>query len=94
VPESTPASAEAEGAEAEEEEEEEVIIEEIADLPGITPAIVEKLATGGIGDLQALISRSTKQIVSIEGLTEEEQDIIRTILTEFIEVIEGDEEDE
>jgi len=94
VPESTPASAEAEGAEAEEEEEEEVIIEEIADLPGITPAIVEKLAAGGIGDLQALISRSTKQIVSIEGLTEEEQDIIRTILTEFIEVIEGDEEDE
>lgn len=80
--------------EVEDEEGEEVIIEDIADLPGITTEIVEKLAADGIDDLQALISRSTKQILSIESLTEEERETIRTILTEFIEVIEGDEEDE
>lgn len=78
----------------EEEESDEEIIDDIADLPGITPAIVEKLAADGIGDLQALISRSTKQIVSIETFTEEERETMRTILTEFIEVIEDDEDDE
>lgn len=80
--------------EEEELESDEEIIEDIADLPGITPAIVEKLAAAGVDDLQDLISLSTKQVAAIEGLTEEEQATMLTILTEFIEVIESDDEDE
>ncbi len=78
--------------EEEEEDEEEEIIEEISDLPGITPAIVEKLAAAGIGDLEALISMTKRQIGDVDGLTEEERTTILTILTEFIEVVESDEE--
>ncbi len=76
-----------------EDEDEEEIITEISELPGMTDSIVERLKAAGISDLEELIALDPQEIAAIEGLTEDEQATIRTILTEYVEIVEGDEEE-
>lgn len=79
--------------EDDEDDEEGEVIDSIAELPGMNPAIEEKLRAAGIEDLEQLISLDIGGIADIEGLTPDEADTIRTILTEFVEIVEPDEEE-
>ncbi|MCG8480989.1 MAG: transcription termination factor NusA [Spirochaetales bacterium] len=74
-------------------EDEEEIITEISELPGMTDSIVERLKGADISDLEELIALDPQEIAAIEGLTKDEQATIRTILTEYVEIVEGDEEE-
>jgi len=79
------------GEEDEEEGDEgEDVITDIADLPGMTAEIVEKLSAAGIKDLDALIQLDPEKIGSLEGMTAEEADAVRVILTENVEIVEQD----
>lgn len=78
--------------EDEPEDDQEEIVTSISELPDITPAIVEKLQKAGIDDLEDLIALEPDQIDSLEGLDPDEAATIRTILTEFVEIVEPDEE--
>lgn len=80
--------------ETDEEEEEEEVVTTIAELPGMTEALVSKLDSAGIADLEDFINLEPSQIESIEGLDPDEVDTIREILTESVEIVEDDEEEE
>ena len=75
-----------------EDEDEEEVITEIDQLPSMTPEIVSKLANAGVNDLEDLINVDPDSLSEVEGLTEEEAETIRTILTEYVEIVEGEEE--
>ncbi|TVR69820.1 MAG: transcription termination/antitermination protein NusA [Spirochaetaceae bacterium] len=81
------------GDEPDEEEEEEEVITSIGELPDMTSVIVEKLRTAGISELDHLVALDPEEIGSIEGLDPAEVETIRTILTEFVEIVEPGEED-
>lgn len=83
---------EADQAEAEDEEDEEEVITEMAQLPGMSETLVEKLKAAGVEDLEALISLDPDALGEIEGITDEEAEAVRTILTEYVEIVE-DEDD-
>ncbi len=91
-PQVVPAGAETYSTEEFEEEEEEVITE-IAQLPSMTEAIVAKLNAAGVADLEDLINLDPDNLQEVEGLTEDEAATIRTILTEYVEIVEGDDEE-
>ncbi|SIQ00707.1 NusA antitermination factor [Alkalispirochaeta americana] len=74
------------------EEEEGEIISSISELPGITDGIIEKLRMAGIAELEELITLDPATIGSIEGLDSEEAETIRMILTEFVEIVEPEDE--
>jgi transcription termination/antitermination protein NusA len=76
----------------EEDDEDEEVIEEIDQLPGMTETIVARLKGAGVVDLDDLISLNPTTLREIEGLTDEEAETIRTILTEYVEIVEDDEE--
>jgi transcription termination/antitermination protein NusA len=76
----------------EDEEDEEEVIEEIDQLPGMTETIVARLKGAGVVDLDDLISLNPTTLREIEGLTDEEAETIRTILTEYVEIVEDDED--
>ncbi|TVQ40009.1 MAG: transcription termination/antitermination protein NusA [Spirochaetaceae bacterium] len=84
----------AEGAveEDEDEEEEEEEITRIAELPGIDPQIVAKLVAGGIDDVVDLVSLQEDGLRSIAGITDEDVSAIRSIIEEFVEIIEEEDE--
>ncbi len=75
------------------EDEEEEVITEIAQLPSMTEAIVAKLNAAGVADLEDLINLDPDNLQEVEGLTEDEAATIRTILTEYVEIVEGDDEE-
>jgi transcription termination/antitermination protein NusA len=75
------------------DDEEGEVIDSIAELPGMNPTIEEKLRTAGIEDLGDLITLDPGSIADVEGLTPDEVNTIRTILTEFVEIVEPDEEE-
>ncbi|MEX2442293.1 MAG: transcription termination factor NusA, partial [Alkalispirochaeta sp.] len=75
-----------------EADEEEEVITEIGQLPSMTEAIVAKLNAAGVADLEDLINLDPNNLQEVEGLTEDEAATIRTILTEYVEIVEGDEE--
>jgi N utilization substance protein A len=78
--------------EDEDEDEDEEVITEIDQLPSMTEAIVAKLNAAGVADLEDLINLDPDNLQEVEGLTEDEAATIRTILTEYVEIVEGDEE--
>ncbi len=51
-------------------------VENIADLEGITPEIVEKLAKANLSQVGQLHGLTTKDLMGIEGITEEEAELI------------------
>lgn len=77
----------------EEEDDDEEVITEIDQLPSMTEAIVAKLSAAGVSDLEDLINLDPNNLQEVEGLTEDEAATIRTILTEYVEIVEGDEEE-
>jgi N utilization substance protein A len=78
--------------EDDEPEQDEEVITEIEQLPSMTEAIVAKLNAAGVADLEDLINLDPDNLQEVEGLTEDEAATIRTILTEYVEIVEGDEE--
>ncbi|POQ98239.1 transcription elongation factor NusA [Alkalispirochaeta sphaeroplastigenens] len=78
--------------EQEDDDEEGEIISSIAELPGITGEIIEKLRIAGIVELEELITLDPATAGSIEGLDSEEAETIRMILTEFVEIVEPEDE--
>lgn len=85
--------AEVQGSDDEEEEDDEEVITEIDQLPSMTEAIVAKLNAAGVADLEDLINLDPNNLQEVEGLTEDEAATVRTILTEYVEIVEGDEEE-
>lgn len=79
--------------EDDEYDDEEEVITSIGELPDMTPEIVEKLRAAGIAELEQLVALDPESIASIQGLDPQESDTIRTILTEFVEIVEPGEED-
>jgi transcription termination/antitermination protein NusA len=53
-----------------------VEVEEIKDLEGLTPELVEKLAAANLTQVEQIKGLSKKDIAGIEGITEEEAEII------------------
>jgi transcription termination/antitermination protein NusA len=51
-------------------------VENIADLKGITPEIIEKLSTANLTNVEQLKGLGVKDLVSIEGITEEEANML------------------
>lgn len=80
--------------EDEEEDDDEEEITSIGELPGMTESLQAKLADAGIGDLVDFIDLDPDNLESIEQLNTDEMATIRLILTEFVEVVEPDEEDD
>lgn len=80
--------------EDEEEDDDEEEITSIGKLPGMTESLQAKLADAGIGDLVDFIDLDPDNLESIEQLNTDEMATIRLILTEFVEVVEPDEEDD
>lgn len=77
------------------DEDEGDVITTIAELPNMTADLVEKLAQAGITELEDLVEIRANELDNIPGITTEEARILRTILTEAVEIVEqGDEEDE
>lgn len=74
------------------EDVDEEVVTEIDQLPGMTEAIVEKLRAADVGDLEDLINLDPDNLDAIEGLTADEASTIRTILTEYVEIVEDDED--
>ncbi len=58
------------------DESEKKIVENMSDLVGITPEIVEKLATANLTAPSQLKGLGKKDLLGIEGITEEEADMI------------------
>ena len=76
------------------EDEEDEVVTEIDQLPGMTEEIVRALSEAGVEDLGDLIQIDTEQLDQIEGLTPEGVETIRTILTEYVEIVEDEDEDD
>ncbi len=74
------------------EEGEEEVVTSIAELPNMTPQLVDKLNAAGISDLDAFISLDPESVDSIENITADEAETIRVILTESVEIVEDDDE--
>jgi N utilization substance protein A len=89
------ATAEAEeAAEEEAEEEEEAEITYVSELPNISDELVEKLKANNIEEVLDLLELSEEQLTGLEGFTAEDVAEVRQIISENVEVIEQDEEDE
>lgn len=78
--------------EYDEEDEEEVT--DISELPGMNENLIAKLATAGVDDLEAFISLDPDTVDELRGLTEEEVAAVRTILTDVVEIVETDDDED
>jgi N utilization substance protein A len=56
--------------------EEKVKVENVADLEGLTPKLIEKLATANLTLVEQLKGLTAKDIAGIEGVTKKEADLI------------------
>ncbi len=97
----TPAEEEApEGAEAPADEDEEAFEDEeaeitkVSELPSISSALVAKLEANGVVDVVDLLELNAPQLRNLEGVTEEDIDEIQRIISENVEVIEEEEDEE
>ncbi|NOY10410.1 MAG: transcription termination/antitermination protein NusA [Spirochaetes bacterium] len=75
--------------------EEEIV--KIAELPGITPGIVRALSKNGIEDIEKLVTFTKEELVKLDGISEENAELIMKIIQENVEIVEeqvGDEETE
>lgn len=88
-----PADDDSEEDETEEGEDEEVVTT-IAELPNMNAEIVDKLRAAGIEELEDLISLDPGTIDEIEGLSPDEAETVRVILTESVEIVEGEEDED
>jgi N utilization substance protein A len=77
-----------------EEEDEEAEITTIAELPSISEALVQKLEANGITEVIDLLELNTPALRRLEGVTEEDIEEIQRIISENVEVIEEEEDDE
>ncbi len=85
-------AAEKEISEEEEEEEEEVI--DISELPGLPDTLIECLRNAGIQQIVDLLGMSLEELRAIEGINDEDAELIRTIIAENVEVIEEYDDEE
>lgn len=92
--EETPAAAAAVPEEEAEEEDEEAEITTISELPSISQQLVTKLESNGIVDVVDLLELNTPQLRKLEGVTEDDIEEIQRIISENVEVIEEEEDDE
>jgi N utilization substance protein A len=74
------------------DEEEEVT--DISELPGMNENLIAKLSAAGVEDLEAFISLDPETVDELSGLTEDEAASVRTILTDVVEIVESDEDEE
>jgi len=72
----------------------EEVVTSILELPHMTSGLADKLEAAGIEDLGDFISLDPDTVGSIENITTEEAEIIRVILTESVEIVEDDDEEE
>ncbi len=80
--------------EEEEFEDEEAEITKISELPSISDALVAKLEANGVVDVVDLLELNTPQLRKLEGVTNEDIDEINRIISENVEVIEEEEDEE
>lgn len=79
---------------SEEDYDDEEEVTDISELPGMNENLITKLANAGVEDLEAFISLDPDSVDELRGLTEEEVAAVRTILTDVVEIVESDEEEE
>ncbi len=84
---------EEETAESEESEEEEEITL-ISELPDVPQHVVESLNSAGVVDIVDLLTMTRKQLLAIEGLSEDDVEQIQDIISDSVEIIDEDDEDE
>lgn len=78
----------------EDEESEEELVTSISELPGMTDDLVSALEAAGVTDLNDLIVLEHSEIDKLPGLTDEQTESIKTILTESIEIVEEESEED
>jgi transcription termination/antitermination protein NusA len=78
----------------EEEEEEGDEITFVSELPNISEELVEKLKANNIEEVLDLLELSEEQLTELEGFSAEDVAEVRQIISENVEVIEQDEEEE
>ena len=74
-----------------EEEETEEEIELISELPNVPEHIVEALSAAGVEVIVDLLSMTGKELRKIEGLSDEDVELIQEIVRENVEIIDEDE---
>lgn len=72
-------------------EVEEEEIEKISELPGIASHIVDALKSGGIEDIETLVTISKDEMAKMEGISEEDAQLVMKIIAENIEIVEDEE---
>ncbi len=75
-----------------EDEEEEITL--ISELPDVPENVVERLKAAGVVEVVDLLQMTAKELKAVEGLSEEEVELIQEIVRESVEIIEDDEEDD
>ena len=83
----------AEDEETSQEGEDDEEITDIADLPGIPEHVVSALKDGGIDDIVELISKTREELAQVPGLSEDDVNLVRSIIEESVEIIEPDDEE-
>ena len=71
-------------------EEEE--IEKISELPGIDSKLVAVLEADGVEYIEDLVDRTDEQLLSLEGITEEDVSTLRKIISDNLEIIDEEEQ--
>lgn len=90
---SGPEAVEADEEEYEEEETEEEI-ELISELPNVPDHIVDALRGAGVEVIVDLLSMTGKELRKIEGLSDDDVELIQEIIRENVEIIDEDDEDD
>ncbi len=80
------------GEDEEEEEGDEITF--VSELPNISDELVEKLKANNIEEVLDLLELSEEQLTDLEGFSAEDVAEVREIISENVEVIEQDEEEE
>ncbi len=75
-----------------EDEEEEITL--ISELPDVPENVVSRLSDAGVTEVVELLQMTGKQLKAIEGLSDEEVELIQEIVRESVEIIEEDEDDD
>jgi N utilization substance protein A len=75
-----------------EDEEEEITL--ISELPDVPDNVVERLAAAGVTEVVDLLQMTGKQLKAVEGLSDEEVELIQEIVRESVEIIEDDEDED
>lgn len=75
-----------------EDEEEEITL--ISELPDVPENVVERLSAAGVTEVVDLLQMTGKQLKAVEGLSDEEVELIQEIVRESVEIIEDDEDED